>query len=128
MIPCFSCERLCSLKQFKCFSNQLVRQLSIYFQIQVELSSTSYMCTSCFHNISENKPPLYQVLNKKVINKKIPLAQKLAQLEKCLISSCFVFTQIYKFQKYMQHKMYGSVINVPTNVKSNSINVTTFTT
>ncbi len=86
------------------------------------------MCTSCFHNSNENKPPLYQVSNKNFINKKNPLVQKLTQLEKCLISSCFAFAQIYKLQRYMQHKMYGSVINVLTNVKLNSINVTTFTT
>jgi len=36
----------------------------IYFQIQIEPSSTSYICTNCLHNISENKSPLYQVLNK----------------------------------------------------------------
>jgi hypothetical protein len=86
------------------------------------------MCTSCFHNIGENKPPLYQVSNKKIINKKNSLVQKLTQLEKRLISSCFVFVQIYKLQRYMQCKMYGIVINVPKNVKLNSINVTTFTT
>jgi hypothetical protein len=28
----------------------------------------------------------------------------------------FTFAQIYKLQKYMQRKMYGSVINVSTNV------------
>jgi hypothetical protein len=70
IIICFSCEWLCYLKQLKCFLNQLLKQLSIYFQIQIKPSSTSYMCTSCFHNISENKPPLYQVSNEFFINKK----------------------------------------------------------
>jgi hypothetical protein len=73
------------------------------------------MCIGCFHNINENKPPLYQVLNKKIINKKIQLVKKLTQLKEWLISPCFTFAQIYKLQKYMQHKMYGNVI-VPTNV------------
>jgi hypothetical protein len=41
IIPCFSCERLCFLKQLKCFSNQLSKQLSIYFQIQIKLYLTS---------------------------------------------------------------------------------------
>jgi hypothetical protein len=35
IIPYFGCERLCFLKQLKCFSNQLSRQFSIYFQIQI---------------------------------------------------------------------------------------------
>jgi hypothetical protein len=64
IIPCFSSKKLCFLKQLKCFSNQLSKQLSIYFQIQIKLSSTSYICMSCLNNIDENKPPLYQVPNK----------------------------------------------------------------
>ncbi len=55
IIPCFSCERLYFLKQFKYFPNQLSKQLSIYFQIQIETSS--YICISCLHNINENKLP-----------------------------------------------------------------------
>jgi hypothetical protein len=31
IIPCFNCERLCFLKQLKCFSNQLSKQFSMYF-------------------------------------------------------------------------------------------------
>jgi hypothetical protein len=73
MIPCFSYERLCFKKQLKCIPNQLSRQLSIYFQIQIEPISTSYICASCLHNISENKPLLYQISNKNSKNKIIPL-------------------------------------------------------
>jgi hypothetical protein len=69
------------LKQLKCFSNQLSRQLSIYFQIQIKPNSTLYICTTCFHNISENKSPLYQVPNKMFRNKIIPSVQKLTQLK-----------------------------------------------
>jgi len=94
----------------------LSRQQYIYFQIQIKPSSTSYICTSFLHNISENKPPLYQVPNNFFRNKIIPLVQKLTQLKKHFISPCFVFAQIYKFQRYGQYKMHGSVINVPTNV------------
>ncbi len=57
------------------------QNLFIYFQIQLEHSSTSYMCTSCLHNISENKPSLYQVPNKISTNKIIPLVQNLTQLK-----------------------------------------------
>jgi hypothetical protein len=59
IIPCFNCERLCFIKKRNYFSNQLSRQLSIYFQIQIEPSSTSYICTSHLHNINENKPLLH---------------------------------------------------------------------
>jgi hypothetical protein len=65
------------LKKIKCFSNQFSKQLFIYFQIQIETSSTTYICISCLHNISENKLPLYQVPNKIYKNKIIPLVQKL---------------------------------------------------
>jgi hypothetical protein len=91
-------------------------QLSICFQIQIELSSTSCICPSCLHNSIENKPPLYQVANKIPRNKIIPLVQKLTQLEEHLISPCLAFAQIYKLQGYGQYKMHGSVINVLANV------------
>ncbi len=67
------------------------KQLSTYFQIQIEHSLTLYKCTSCSHNISENKPSIYQVPNKDLKNKIIPSIQKLAQLEER-----FIFVQIYK--------------------------------
>jgi hypothetical protein len=94
----------------------LSRQLSIYFQIQIAPSSTSYICTSCLCNINENKPPLHQVPNKISKKKIIPLVQKLPQLKECLISPHLTFAQIYKLQGYGQYKMHDSVINVPTNV------------
>jgi hypothetical protein len=90
----------------------LSKQFSIYFPSQIKPSSTSYICTSCLQNISENKPPLYQVPNKISRNKIILVVQKLTQLEE----PCLVFAQIYKLQRYEQYKMHGSVINVPTNV------------
>jgi hypothetical protein len=62
------------------FSNQLSKQLSIYFQIQIKPSSTTYICTSCLHNISENKPALNQTPNNCFWNKIIPSVQKLIQL------------------------------------------------
>jgi len=34
------------------------------FKIPIKPNSTSYICTSCLHNINENKPPLYQEPNK----------------------------------------------------------------
>ncbi len=52
---------------------------------QIEPSSTSYICTSCLHNINENKLPLYQVLNIISKNTIIPSIQKLTQLEKHII-------------------------------------------
>jgi hypothetical protein len=116
MIPCFNSKYLCFLKQLKCFSNQLAKQLSIYFQIQIKLSSTSYICMSFKNNINENKPLLYQIPNKIHRNKIIPLVQKITQLEKRFISSHFTFVQIYKLQRYGQYKMHGIVINVPANV------------
>jgi hypothetical protein len=105
IIPCFNYERLC----FK-------KQLSTYFQIQIELSSTIYICTICLHNINENKPPLYQVPNKVFRNKIIPLVQKLTQLEECLISPHLISAQIYKLQGCEQYKMHGNVTNVSANV------------
>jgi hypothetical protein len=42
--------------------------------------------------------------------------KKLTQLEECIISSCFVFVQIYKLKGYGQYKMHDSVINILTNV------------
>jgi len=42
--------------------------------------------SSCLHNISEIKPPLYQIVNKIFRNKIIPSIQKLTQLEDRLIS------------------------------------------
>jgi hypothetical protein len=94
----------------------LSKQHSIYFQIQIKPSSTSYICTSCLHNISENKPPLYQVSNKISRNKIISLIKKLTQLEEHFVSTRFIFAQIYKLQRYGQYKMHGSVINVLANV------------
>jgi hypothetical protein len=64
-------------KQLKCFSNQLSRQFFIYFQIQIKPSLTSYIFTSYLRNISENKPPLYQVPNKISRKKIISSIQKL---------------------------------------------------
>jgi hypothetical protein len=84
IIPCFNCERLCFIKQLQCFSNQLSRQLSIYFKIQIKLNSASYICTSCLHNISEYNPS-YQVRNKISKSKIIPSVQKLTQFEEHLI-------------------------------------------
>ncbi len=40
--------------------------------MQIEPSSTSYICTSHLHNINENKPLLHQVPNKIFKNKIIP--------------------------------------------------------
>jgi hypothetical protein len=77
----FSLWKVMFLKEIKYFINQLLRQLSIYFKIQIEPSSTSYSCTSCLHNISENKSPLYQVPNKISKNKIIPSFKKWTQLE-----------------------------------------------
>jgi hypothetical protein len=59
------------------FSNQLSKQLFIYFQIQIKPSSTLYICTSCLRNISDNKPPLYQVLNKISRNKNYSISLKI---------------------------------------------------
>jgi len=75
----------------------LLKKLSTYFQIQIKINSTSYICTSCLRNINENKPPLYQVRIKKKL-KIIPLIQKLTQLEERLISPHFFFAQIYRLQ------------------------------
>ncbi len=92
------------------------RQLFIYFQIQIKPSSTSYICTSYLCNISEHKPPLYQVSNKISRNKIIPIIQKLTQLKKRFISPHLALVQIYKLQEHGQYKMHGNVINVSTNV------------
>jgi len=48
-------------KQVKCISNKLSLQLFVHLKIQP--SSTLYICTSCLHNINEDKLPLYQVSN-----------------------------------------------------------------
>jgi hypothetical protein len=40
------------------------KQLLVHFQIQIEPNSTTYICTSCLHDINGNKTPLYQVPNK----------------------------------------------------------------
>ncbi len=82
--------------------------LFIYFQIQVEYNSISYICISFLHNISENKPPLYPVLNKISRIKIIPSIQKLTQLGKHSTTPCFNFVQMYKLQGYGQYKMHGS--------------------
>jgi hypothetical protein len=60
------------------------------------------MYTSCLHNISKNKPPLYKVPNKISKNKIIPLVQTLTQLKERLISPCFA--QIYKLKGYGQYR------------------------
>jgi hypothetical protein len=36
----------------KYFSNKLSKKNSIYFQIQIKLNPTSYICASCLHNIT----------------------------------------------------------------------------
>jgi len=77
------------------FSNQLSKKYYTYFQIQIKPSSTSYICKSCLYNINKNKPPLYQVWNKKFKNKIIPLVKKLTQLQERLISPYLTFVQIY---------------------------------
>jgi hypothetical protein len=55
------------------------------------------------NNINENKPPLYQVLNKIHRNKIIPLVQKLAQLENDL------FHHILFFFKFINFKGMGNI-------------------
>jgi hypothetical protein len=55
IISCFCYERLCFLKQLKYFSTTLSKQLFICFQIQIKPNSTSYICTSCSHNINKSK-------------------------------------------------------------------------
>jgi len=94
----------------------LLRQFFIYFEIQIKPSSTSYIYTSCLHNISENNPPLYQISNEISRNKFSSSIQKLTQLEKCPISPHFAFAQIHKLQGYMQYNMHGNVMNVLANV------------
>jgi hypothetical protein len=91
------------------------------FQIQIKPNSTSYICTSCLHNINETKHPLYEILIIIFRNKIIPFVQKLRQLEECLISSHFAFVQIYKLCRYGQYKMHGSVINVLTNMNQTQL-------
>ncbi len=71
----FSYERLCFLNNLNVFQNQLLKQLSVYFQIQIERSSTLYIYTSFLHNSSENKLPSYQIPNKISTNKIISLIQ-----------------------------------------------------
>jgi hypothetical protein len=44
------------------------------------------------------------------------LAQELTWKEKCFISPCFAFAQIYKLYDYGQYRMHGIVINLLTNV------------
>jgi hypothetical protein len=51
-------------KQIKHISNKLSQQFSIFFQIQIKYSSTSYICTSCLYNIDEDKQLLYQEPNR----------------------------------------------------------------
>jgi hypothetical protein len=56
------------------------KQLLVHSQIQIEINSTRYICTSCLHDINRNKTPSYQVPNKICKNKIIPLIQILTQL------------------------------------------------
>jgi hypothetical protein len=65
-------------------------------KIEIDFSSTSYICTSCLHDINEKKFHLYKVLNKISKNKIIASLQKLTQLKERLISPCIYFAQIYK--------------------------------
>lgn len=51
-------------KKKKHISNKLSQQFSIFFQIQIKFSSTSYICKSCLYNIDENKQLLYQEPNR----------------------------------------------------------------
>jgi len=64
------------IKVFKNPKIQMEHQY-IYFQIQIEPNSTSYICTNFLQNINENKPPLYQVLNKK-FRKKINIIKRMS--------------------------------------------------
>jgi hypothetical protein len=75
------------------FFKSIVKTTFYRFLIQIKLSSTSYICISCLHNINENKPS-YQVQNMFFRNKIILSIQKSTQLEKLLISPRFVFVQI----------------------------------
>jgi hypothetical protein len=61
------------LKTLKHFSNKLSKQLFVYFQIEIEPNSRTYICTSFFYNINEDKQPLHQVSNEISRNTIIPL-------------------------------------------------------
>jgi len=50
IIPCFCCERILFLKQLKKNSNIIIEQVLVHFEIQIEPSSTTYICSSCLHN------------------------------------------------------------------------------
>lgn len=73
IISCFCYERLC-LKKKKTLFKQIVETTNfVYFQIEIEPNSTTYICTSCLYNIYEDKSPIYQVTNKNSRNTIIPL-------------------------------------------------------
>jgi hypothetical protein len=75
------------LKIIYMFLEQIIK---IYFYILLN-SSKSYICTSCLHNIIENKPSLYQVPKIISSNKIIPLVFKKTHLKEHLISSHLAF-------------------------------------
>jgi hypothetical protein len=87
IILCFCCERIFFKNKLIFFSNIMLEHL----QIQIERSSTTYICTSSLHNINKNKTILYQVPNKICRNKIIPLVHILIQFEEHFISSHFAF-------------------------------------
>jgi hypothetical protein len=74
----------------------LERPIYIWNKVSKHIVSTwhgfsIYPLISCLHNVNENKPPLYQVLNKIYKNKIIPLVQKLTQIKTTsyFTTSCF---------------------------------------
>jgi hypothetical protein len=44
------------------------------------------------------------------------LVLMLNNIEKCLITPCLAFAQIFQLQGYKQYKIYGRVVNVQTNL------------
>jgi hypothetical protein len=60
-----------------------------YFQIQIKPSITTYICTSCLHNINKNQSHVYQMLNKISQRKIIPLIERLTHLKFLVIHKLY---------------------------------------
>jgi hypothetical protein len=77
-------------KKLKYFLNKLLKQLFTYFQIQIKPSITTYICTSCLHNINRNQPHVYEMLNKISQRKIILLIERLTHLKFSIIHKLYL--------------------------------------
>jgi hypothetical protein len=75
-----------------------------------------YVCNFCLNFLKKCEIPKFCVPNNICRNSIMKSIQQLTELEERLISLRIAFARIHKLHNFGQFKLYGSIINVPTNI------------